>query len=76
MRHVLLSGNQQIFHGNGMKLQLRRFRPNTGKKFFTERVAGHWNSHASKSDGAQEVFGQHSQIHGLVLGWFCADPRV
>lgn len=51
-----------------MKLCQVRFSLGIRKRFFTQRVVGHWRSgHSTKPARIQEAFGQFSQAHGVIL---------
>lgn len=38
--------------------------------------ASQGRGHSTEPDRVQEVFGQHSQTHGLICGWSCVDSGV
>ncbi|KAJ7403377.1 hypothetical protein BTVI_77506 [Pitangus sulphuratus] len=58
--------------GSGVKLSQGKLMLDIRKRFFIQSTVGHWNAqgsgHSTKPARGQEVFGQCSQAHGVMLG--------
>lgn len=62
--------------GNCMKLSHRSFRLGVSKRFFTQRVAKHWNRLPRKQSHYQACLSSRCLAHGGIAGESCAVPRI
>lgn len=62
--------------GNCMKLSHRSFRLGVSKRFFTQRVAKHWNRLPRKWSHYQACLSWRCLAHGGIAGESCAAPRI
>ena len=77
----MVSGDSDSTPGNGLEMPKRRLRLDIRKRFFTETVVVHWNTHPSAlvltpSFTAFKNCLDNALRHDLTFGWCCVEPGV